>query len=70
MAWRRAHKVKTSKWKRFCCGKSDQEAIRGQGVIIELSDSDDVIVDDQGEHKEEIDDPFQERDEGQKPVYI
>ena len=33
------------------------------GEVIELSDSDDVIVDDQGEHKEELDDPFRERDE-------
>jgi len=68
--WRRAQKVRSNMCRRICCGRSDQEAIRGQGEIIELSDSDEVIVDEKGEQKEEIDDPFRERDEGDGPLYL
>ena len=68
--WRRAHKVKSGWCKRNCCPSADQEAIRGMGEIIELSDSDDVIVDDQGELKESLDDPFRERDEDDASSYL
>ena len=65
-AWYKAKKIRPHCCRRcFCCvtEKAEQHSSRGEEQIVEVSDSDEIIVKDAGADGHDVDDPFQKREE-------